>query len=214
MTNLEIDEKKPPMKSLAIIKAHPSSDDVVLVQLPPATAPAIRSDIPHLWWDPRRTAWRMRADAVDELHAVCIRLDVALTDEREPDAPVWTGPLRHRPLPQCRWCATPARRTDNARLQHCPACGRTWDPIEVSPDELTSRATRDCPSCGHTQAAGWAYCSRCGQPIPHLAPVPVRAPPSPPPREQLPDPLSLRELIEQLPLTAHLQEHPPHADTT
>ena len=201
------------MKSIAIIKAHPSSDDVVLVQLPPAIAPAIKSDIPHLWWDPRRTAWRMRADAVDELHTVCTRLDVAVIDEREPDAPVWTGPLRHRPLPQCRWCATPARRADSAKLlHHCPTCGRAWDPIEVSPDELTSRATRDCPVCGHTQAAGWAYCSRCGQPIPALAPVPVRAPPTPP-REQLQDPMPLREALDQLPLLYPLRSPDPQTGT-
>ncbi len=190
--------------TFAIIKAHPRSDDVVLVQMPSGTAKAIleRPGRPDLFWDASRKAWRLATVNVDSLVQILRQIGVVFTDEREPDAPVSTGPARHRPLPECRSCQTPVRR-GSTTAAYCAGCGAPVDVIELSVEDVTgARVTSECVRCRRTQPGAFPYCSTCGATMPPREEMTVRVPRVPASRPQLEDPVTVGELVEQLALPA------------
>lgn len=185
----------------AVIKKHPSTDDVVLVELPPDLLATIKSqvDAPPMWWPPNRKAWQIHVDAVEVLIRILTRTGVVLVDEREPDASVSTGPMRHRPLPECRNCQTPVRR--GSQPAYCAGCGQPADLLELTVDEVTgARASSECFRCGRTQPGAFPFCTKCGATMPSREAMTVRAPRSTPARPQLEDPVAVGEAMSQLDL--------------
>ena len=110
------------------------------------------------------------------------------------------------PLPECRSCGQPAKRSTSLALTRCPACGDKWDPVvHLSADQVARAAvTRDCTSCGKPQHGAFAYCGRCGAEMPPMAASTPSAEDreaahrrAASNREPLQDPLQLGDLIPE-----------------
>ncbi len=186
--------------SFAIIKAHPKSSDVALVDMPSDIAKTLQEqiDAPRIFWNRERRSWYLQTENVEVLTRILRRLGAHVTDERAPDAPVSTGPIRHRPLPECRHCQAPYRR--GSTQAYCHSCGRPTDIIEITADDITGgHPTRDCDRCHRTQTGAFDWCGHCGAPMPPAQPA-TRPPVVLPPRPQLTDPLPLAETLAQLDL--------------
>ena len=179
------------------LRKHPKHDAMCILETPPDLAHTMGLFGPARW-SAKDRGYLIEAEQIDNLETF-LRLNGQhrLLDERD------AGDQRSvalGPLPECRHCGQAAHRA--ADLRFCPDCGAPWDPVVHTAAHRPGTLRSTCLRCNRTQTAGLTRCGNCGE----LMPPPVAAGPRPliveTVREQLTDPLTVGQVLDdqQLPL--------------
>jgi len=136
---------------LAIIKDHPYSDAVALIEVEPEASELLRADpdCPAMWWTDRLGAWRVSVAGMGDLATVFGRLDFTVIDERE---------IRMREVDATRAAESATRDAANAVAAGGKLPRDQWPPWCGECDEHTRQrealdgyggnpAVMRCPRC-------------------------------------------------------------------
>lgn len=149
------------------LTAHRTSTEILVVHAGPELAEFMGAFPAARWQSKSKTYW-LPVEQLDAFGRYArIKSHVLVDDRGDADErEKFTGPL-----PECSACGQPASRTAALSLTRCPACGAAWRPVTIGPEQATALAPRaECPSCGRTQRAGWAFCGHCGAAMPPPGP--------------------------------------------
>lgn len=146
-----------------VLRAHPTDPALLLLDTRPGLANTMGAFGPARFVGMRGGAYAMPAAALPAWEKFARAQQLTIIDNRPQPA---ARKVYDQPLPECAHCHIPAKRGHTFRF--CPGCGQPWEPIQIRPDHRGGNTTDavSCPSCGHRQAGGFTFCSRCGAPAP------------------------------------------------
>lgn len=191
------------------LTTHPTQAGVLLAFTAPDLAEHMGT-VAAARYSPDDHAYLLAVDSLPALTAMARHYGITLVDQRPHDDPEHGGP---HPVPQeCRHCAQPGSWLHPP--EHCPSCGKPWEPVAPPPDEPSERRDyRRCQRCGHGQAGRFPHCARCGATLPPLPKRTAPAVPSKPAeRAHLADPLPLGAVMADAldPVFAAYDDEPEH----